>query len=81
MKKTLAVNCILALCVLLLTATSTTACARSIIKGKVVDRDTGKPIDKAAIFIHWWKVKGIPGLSHSVDVETVGDTHGRTRRL
>lgn len=79
MKKTLAFNCTLALCVLLLTAMATTACARSIIKGRVVDLDTGKAIDKAAIFIHWWKVKGIPGLSHSVDVErseTITDEQG-----
>lgn len=68
MMRTLIVNCCLALSVLLLTAT--TACARSIIKGKVVDLDTGKPIVKAAVYIDWWKVKGIPGLWHSEDVES-----------
>jgi hypothetical protein len=70
MRRTLLVNYILALSALLLMTTATTACARSIIKGKVVDLDTGKPIEKAAVYIDWWKVKGIPGLWHSEDVES-----------
>jgi hypothetical protein len=69
MKRALILNYVLALCALLLITTATTAFARSNIKGKVVDLDTGKPIEKAAIFIHWWKVKGMPGLWHSEDVE------------
>jgi hypothetical protein len=59
-----------AVVLILLVLFSSTACGRSIIKGKVVDLETGKPIEKAARFIDWWKTKGIPGLSHSVNVET-----------
>ena len=69
----------IATCALVLMAPFTTACARSIVKGRVVDLDTGKAIEKAAIYIHWWKVKGIPGLWHSEDVEsaeTVTDDQG-----
>jgi hypothetical protein len=57
----------------LLVLYTSTACARSVIKGKVVDLETGKPIESAAVYIEWWKTKGLPGLSHSVNVET-GET-------
>lgn len=70
MRRAASVSYIITICVLLLMSTSNTACGRSIIKGKVVDQDTGKPIEKAAIYIHWWKEKGMPGLSHSANIET-----------
>jgi hypothetical protein len=44
--------------------------ARSMISGQVVDAETGKPIENAAFYIHWWKVTGPPGLTSGVDVET-----------
>jgi hypothetical protein len=43
--------------------------ARTIL-GQVVDAETGKPIENAAFFIHWWKETGLPGLTSGSDVET-----------
>jgi hypothetical protein len=47
-----------------------TTCARSMISGQVVDADTGKPIEKAAYYIYWYKINWFFGLTSGVDVET-----------
>ena len=47
----------------------TSALARCMISGKVVDADTKKPIVGAAIYISWWKMSGPPGLASNVKVE------------
>ena len=55
------------LCIFLMPITS--AVARSMVSGKVVDAETKGPIVGAAIYISWWKPAGLPGLAYSVDVE------------
>jgi hypothetical protein len=68
-------------CIILFLAMPTLACGRSIIGGQVVDADTGKPIEGAAVYIYWGKSgSGPPGLAaSSVEVETaeyLADTEG-----
>ena len=53
-----------------LTISLTPAFGRSMITGKVVDAVSGEPIEGAAVYIHWSKTKGPPGLTSSVRVET-----------
>jgi len=49
---------------------STSACARRMIQGRVVDAVTKKPIENAAVFIYWSKMgAGPPGLASSEKVE------------
>ena len=48
---------------------TTSAVARSVVSGKVVDAETQEPIVGAAIYISWWKLVGLPGLAYSVEVE------------
>jgi hypothetical protein len=81
MKRTLIVNYILALCVLLLIATATTACARSIITLRIVDAESGQPIKEAVVAYRWYKYEfGVPGLpSKDVTVEAgeeISDPNG-----
>jgi hypothetical protein len=53
---------------------STTVWGRSIISGQVVDAETGKPIENAAIHIYWGKSgSGPPGLAGGVQVEVAED--------
>jgi len=53
---------------------STTACSSRMIQGRVVDAETGKPLEKAAIYIYWSKRgPGPPGLAGYVDVEVSED--------
>jgi len=53
---------------------TTSACGRWMIKGQVVDAETGKSIEEAAVFIHWSKMgSGSPGLAGSVHVEVAED--------
>lgn len=53
---------------------------RTMIKGQVIDAETGKPIEGAAILIDWSRPSfGIPGLSGTTPVETyetTSDTKG-----
>jgi hypothetical protein len=57
------------------------AFGRSIISGQVVDAETEKPIEGAAVFIEWTKRgPGPPGLAGEVTVEvaeTLTDSEGR----
>lgn len=59
---------------------STHAFGRSIVSGQVVDAETEKPIEGAAIFIEWTKRgPGPPGLAGEVTVEvaeTLTDSEG-----
>lgn len=56
--------------ILTLLILSTSACARRIIQGRVVDAVTEKPIENAAVFIYWSKMgAGPPGLASSEKVE------------
>jgi len=59
---------------------STSAWGRSIITGQVVDAETGKPIENAAVYICWTKpAGGPPGLAGTSIVEvaeTLTDTEG-----
>ena len=49
---------------------STLAWGRSMITGQVVDAETGKSLEKAAVYIAWFKSgSGPPGLAGSVRVE------------
>ena len=61
--------------ILTLSIPSTSAWGRSMIKGQVVDAETGKPIKGAAIHIYWGKPgSGPPGLAASgVQVEVAED--------
>ena len=44
------------------------------ITGQVLDAETGKPIEGAAVYIHWSKSgSGPPGLAGSVEVEVAED--------
>ena len=56
------------------------SCGYSPIMGKVVDAETGRPIDDAVILVEWTKAEGVPGLvstkSYKV-VETVTDKDGK----
>ena len=60
---------------------STHAFGRSIISGQVVDAETEKPIEGAAVFIEWTKRgSGPPGLAGEVTVEVaeiLTDSEGR----
>jgi len=57
-----------------LTLTTSACGARWIIKGRVVDAETEKPIEKAAVHISWWKSgSGPPGLAGDVQVEVAED--------
>jgi hypothetical protein len=57
-------------CIILFLAMPTLACGKSIIGGQVVDADTGKPIEEAAVYINWTKSgSGPPGLAGTVRVE------------
>jgi hypothetical protein len=47
-----------------------TCFARSIITGRVIDAETGKPVANAAFYIGWYKETGLPGLSSAEEVET-----------
>jgi hypothetical protein len=57
--------------------------ARWTITGQVVDADTGKPIEGAAVAIDWWEpLFGPPGLSATRDLEiaeSVSDAQGYFR--
>ncbi|MFH2045288.1 MAG: carboxypeptidase-like regulatory domain-containing protein [Pseudomonadota bacterium] len=59
---------------------STSAFGRSMIKGQVVDAETGKPIENAAVYICWTKpASGPPGLAGTSIVEvaeTLTDAEG-----
>jgi len=60
--------------ILTLLILSTSACARRMIQGRVVDAVTGKTIEKAAVYIEWSKIgSGPPGLAGSVRVERAED--------
>jgi hypothetical protein len=67
-------------CIILFLAMPTLACGRSIIGGQVVDAETGKPIEGAAVYINWTKSgAGPPGLAGTVTVEvaeTLTDAEG-----
>jgi hypothetical protein len=68
------ISLLILICIVL--ALSTSACgARWIIKGRVVDAETEKPIENAAISIYWGKPgEGPPGLAASgVTVEVAED--------
>jgi hypothetical protein len=66
--------------VLLSIFVSTSSWGRSIITGQVVDAETGKPIENAAVYIYWSKTgSGPPGLAGDVEVEvaeTLTDAEG-----
>jgi len=60
--------------ILVLLILSTSACARRLIQGRVVDAVTAEPIDNAAIYIAWFKSgSGPPGLAGTVKVEVAED--------
>ena len=60
--------------ILTLLILSTSACARRMIQGRVVDAVTGKTIEEAAVYIEWSKMdSGPPGLAGSVRVERAED--------
>ena len=60
------------ICILLILSTS--VWGRSIITGQVVDAETGKPIEGAAIYIYWGKTRlDPPGLPSGVKVEVAED--------
>jgi hypothetical protein len=42
---------------------------RRMISVRVVDAQTGEPIEGAVVFYDWFRTAGIPGLTHSVDLE------------
>lgn len=64
----LSISSLLLMFILLILSTS--ASARSIITGQVVDAETGKPLENAAIYIYWGKTgSGPPGLAGGVRVE------------
>lgn len=68
----LPISLLIIICILPLL--SSPACGRGIIKGRVVDAQTGEPIEKAAVYIYWSKMgKGPPGLAGYVDVEKAED--------
>ena len=79
MNKKLSISSLILIGILLIISTS--ACGRSIVTGQVVDAVTGKPIEKAAVYIYWWKTGGgPPGLAGSVTVERaeeLTDANGR----
>jgi len=53
---------------------STSACGRWMIKGTVIDAETEKPIEHAAVSIYWGKSgSGPPGLAGDVQVEVAED--------
>jgi len=63
--------------ILTLLILSTSACARRMIQGQVVDAATGTPIEKAAVFIYWSKMgAGPPGLASSEKVEIAESLSG-----
>ena len=57
------------------------SCGKSTVTGRVVDAETGKPIEGAAVHIYWGKPgSGPPGLGGEVKVdvaETLTDADGR----
>ena len=68
MNKTATISLVILITILLVF--STPACGRSIITGQVVDAETGKPIEGAAVYIYWSETgSGPPGLAGQVDVE------------
>lgn len=58
----------------------TSSWGRTIITGQVVDAETGKPLENAAVYIYWSKMgSGPPGLAGRVEVEvaeTLTDAEG-----
>lgn len=73
MRKKISTNLFILAFILLIP--STFAWGRSIITGQVVDAETGKPIENAAVHIYWGKPgEGPPGLAaKSVEVEVAED--------
>jgi len=59
------------ICILLILSTS--ACGRWMIRGTVLDADTGKPIEKAAVHICWGRTRGLPGMSYYQQIEAAED--------
>ena len=79
MKRTFLLSYLVTIVLFFLMGTSATGCARIIITGKVVDLETRKPIERAAVFIEWMQSKGMPGLSYSSKIEsfeTLSDSEG-----
>ena len=72
MNAKLSVSSLILICILLIISTS--VWGRSIITGQVVDAETGKPIEKAAVHIEWLKSgSGPPGLAGYERVEVAED--------
>lgn len=72
MNAKLSVSSLILICILLIMSTS--VWGRSIITGQVVDAETGKPIEKAAVHIEWLKSgSGPPGLAGYERVEVAED--------
>ena len=64
---------IIIIAVLLLTLLILSTC-RWMITGQVLDAETGKPIEGAAVYIYWGKSgPGPPGLAGGVKVEVAED--------
>ena len=79
MKRSLFMSYIITIISLFLMGAATTGCAKNIIRGNVVDSETGQPIEKAALFIEWMQRKGMPGLTYSSkieSIETLSDSEG-----
>lgn len=76
MSTKVSISVLVLICILL--TLSTSACgARWMIRGTVLDAETGKPIEKAAVHISWWKSgSGPPGLAGDVQVEVAEDLSG-----
>jgi hypothetical protein len=71
MVKKISLHILILFCTLLTVQSS--ALGRSVIKGQVVDAETGLPIKNAAVQICWIETKGIPGLTYGEDVEVGED--------
>jgi hypothetical protein len=49
---------------------------------KVVDAETGAPIEEAIVLVEWTKTKGLPGLTYTESyevIEAVTDSEGRVK--
>ncbi len=47
-----------------------TCFAKSMITGRVIDAETGKPVENAVFYICWYRETGLPGLLSGKEIET-----------
>jgi hypothetical protein len=71
MAKKIMLNILILFCTIL--TVQSLAWGRSMIKGQVVDAETGVPIKNAAVQIYWSETKGIIGMTYGVDIEVGED--------